>query len=160
MINRNEVLELTQKFYNNKSIYLNDNIIVIDTEKSIVIDNIPNTNNDTLLFYNKDVCFKECKNIIELKDFYGCLTMEDIYKWLIEEKRFKKEPFCKLIDFNNPIELVKALNIDIKGLSIKDLYFYQRGDFKVILNDLIIGNKSFQNKTPIQIYNIINNLIK
>ena len=95
-----------------------------------------------------------------LKDYYKCLTMEDIYKWLVEEKGFEKKTLCKTVDFDNPIELIKALNRDKKELPFKEHYFYKRGDFEVILNDLIIGNKSFQNKTPIQIYNIINNLME
>lgn len=142
MINRNEVLELTQKFYNNKSIYLNDNIIVIDTEESIVIDNIPNTNNDTLLFYNKDVCFKECKNIVELKDFYGCLTMEDLRKYLIEEKGF---------------EYYDAEYHDAKILMSRKHFYpiYIDKD-----NCLCIAAGYYSKKTPIQIYNIINNLME
>lgn len=136
MINRNEVLELTQKFYNNKSIYLNNNIIVIDTEKSIVIDHIPNTNNDTLLFYNKDVCFKECKNIVELKDFYGCLTMEDVKKYLIEEKGFE----CY------EDEIIRNSEDGFPIIITNDNRFY-------------LGFIFCKHKTPIQIYNIINNLM-
>lgn len=141
MINKQEVLELTQKFYNNKSIYLNDNIIVIDTEESIVIDHIPNTNNDTLLFYNKDVCFKECKNIVELKDFYGCLTMEDVKKYLIEEKGF----VYSYSEYH-----------DAKLLTSEKNYFLIYIDKD---NGLCIGISYYSKKTPIQIYNIINNLM-
>ena len=55
MINKQEVLELTQKFYNNKGIYLNnDGVIGIDTKETIHITK------NKIFFCYEDIVYKEC----------------------------------------------------------------------------------------------------